>query len=85
MDSKAKTASPMGMFVDTMEIGAAGQALKDCANCWCKDCADLNQCKVDLNYNIRPMPCVGCNLGMRFMPKENPPCNEFKSVRRVDK
>lgn len=57
----------------------------DCINCWCNECEEIDQCEDKLNNNIRPMPCVGCNHGMRFMPKEKPPCIGFKTIRRADK
>lgn len=54
---------------------------KDCINCWCNECAELEECVVEkegYTNDSRPMPCDGCNKGMRYMPKENPPCQSFK-------
>lgn len=55
---------------------------KDCCNCWCDECAELDECVVEkegFSNESRPMPCDGCNKGMRFMPKENPPCEKFRA------
>lgn len=54
---------------------------KDCINCWCNECENLDACVVEKEAYTKdqmPMPCDGCTKGKRWMPKENEPCENFK-------
>ena len=50
-------------------------AISDCRNCWCNTCANLEDC-IDCPpdgwevQSLTPYPCIGCNDGKRFMPKD---------------
>ncbi len=53
----------------------------DCRQCWCDQCARLESCSMTkegaLPDGVRPFPCVDCENGMRFRPKENICCKDF--------
>jgi len=56
---------------------------KRCLECWCNECAEFEDCIVEKEgYDpaSKPCPCDGCKKGMRYMPKEKPPCEKFKPV-----
>lgn len=54
----------------------------DCRECWCDQCAKLEQCvhlrEGALPDGVRPFPCVGCADGMRFKPCEEERCADFE-------
>ena len=54
----------------------------DCRKCWCDRCKKLETCEKtregELPDGIRPFPCLGCENGMRFMPIEEAPCEDFE-------
>lgn len=61
--------------------------IADCRACWCDDCRKLEECEATsaiMNPNgikdgIRPNPCIGCQDGWRFMPKESEPdCGSYE-------
>ena len=50
----------------------------DCKYCWCNTCAELSEClkhrdgaKTETKSGkLRPRPCVGCEIGERYMPRK---------------
>lgn len=67
------------------ELDASGTegapASEDCLHCWCHECGNFEDCIVPKEgYDIesKPCPCDGCHKGQRYMPKENPPCGNYK-------
>lgn len=55
--------------------------ISDCRNCWCDQCARLEECTHQregvLPDGIRPSPCLECGDGMRFKPCEETRCEDF--------
>lgn len=51
--------------------------IRDCRACWCDTCARLDECAIhregESTDGIRPLPCIGCINGMRFMDKKHEP------------
>lgn len=58
--------------------------IRDCRACWCDVCARLEECQKHREDEepdgVRPSPCAGCANGMRFKPKERPPCDEYEQA-----
>ncbi len=53
----------------------------DCKGCWCHECGYWEDCvvkKEGYDPASEPCPCDGCKKGMRYMPKENPPCDKYQ-------
>lgn len=62
------------------ECGTYEEIPEDCRACWCKGCANFEDCIVEKEgYNpaSQPCPCDGCKKGERYMPKEKPPTCEY--------
>lgn len=60
---------------------------KDCGKCWCDICKNLEACEVaeeKEENSHRPKPCQGCKAGMRYMPKEKPPCHKYEQVANIE-
>lgn len=55
--------------------------IRDCRACWCDTCGKLEECQKCRNGSLpdglRPLPCIDCVNGIRFMPKEKQPCPEY--------
>lgn len=56
--------------------------VRDCRACWCDSCQRIEECELhregEVPDGVRPFPCLGCENGMRFRPKEEPPCHLYK-------
>ena len=72
--------------VHETEVGLKRTIVKteigDCRGCWCDQCAKLEECvhmrEGELPDGIRPFPCIGCENGMRFKPREEERCADFE-------
>lgn len=54
---------------------------EDCKHCWCHECATFETCVVPIDGyapESKPCPCDGCHKGQRYMPKEQPPCKNYR-------
>ncbi|EQB20045.1 hypothetical protein UNSWDHB_2631 [Dehalobacter sp. UNSWDHB] len=56
--------------------------IADCRTCWCDSCQRIEECELHLEGQlpdgIRPFPCLGCENGMRFRPREKEQCHIYK-------
>ena len=87
-ECNAKDEAPLMPRSRPAECGTYEEMPRDCRACWCKVCANFEECVVDnpdYDPESKPCPCDGCKAGKQYMPKAEPPtCGRYEPLKKTE-